>query len=144
MVRISTLIYDIKLIIAFFYDLIISIFFFKSLRLILSNHLTIGLSVLKNKRVIFPHPVGIVIGKNVVLGYNCTIYQNVTIGTKEVEKYESAKYPTIGNNVVIFPSSVVFGEITIGDNCIIGAGSLVNKSFPANSVIVGNPAIKIN
>ena len=88
--------------------------------------------------ILFPHPVGIVIGQGVNIGKNCTIYQNVTIGSK------NGKYPKIGNNVIIYANSVVVGDITIGDNSIIGAGSVVLKSFPSNSIIAGNPAKIIN
>ena len=45
----------------------------------------------------------------------------------------------IGNNVYIATNVTLLKGVTIGDNCIIGAGSVVNKSIPANSVAVGVP-----
>jgi len=46
----------------------------------------------------------------------------------------------VGNNVFIGINSIILFNTTIGDNCIIGAGSVVRGHFPENSVIVGNPA----
>jgi serine O-acetyltransferase len=70
------------------------------------------------------------------IGCFCDIHQGVNIGVDEYHK--SAK---IGDNVFIGPGAKLFGEITIGNNVMIGANSVVNKSFPENdSVIVGVPA----
>ena len=58
------------------------------------------------------------------------IFQNVTIGTQD------GMYPKIGENVVIYPNSVVVGSCVIGDNSVVGAGTiLINKSIPENSVV---------
>ncbi len=46
---------------------------------------------------------------------------------------------TIKDNLVVHPHSIIFGEITIGKNSIIGAGSVINKSVPPESVAFGNP-----
>jgi acetyltransferase-like isoleucine patch superfamily enzyme len=46
----------------------------------------------------------------------------------------------IGNNVFIGTNCIILYNTTIGDNCIVGAGSVVRGQFPENSVIVGNPA----
>lgn len=70
------------------------------------------------------------------LGERCTVYQQVTIG-------KTTDIPTIGNNVTICPGAKVIGGINIGDNVIIGAGSIVTKDIPANCVVAGNPAIII-
>lgn len=59
---------------------------------------------------------------------------NVTIGHK------NGKAPTIGNNVTVSPSCNIVGGIHIGDNVIIGIGSVVVKNVPAKSIIAGNPA----
>lgn len=88
--------------------------------------------------ITLPHPNGVVIGEKVEIGCNCTIYQGVTIGKK------NGHYPVIGNNVTIYPNSVVFGNILIGNNSIIGAGTILNKSINENVVVAGNPARIIN
>lgn len=78
--------------------------------------------------------IGCVIHAQAEIGEKCVISQNVTIAAKDGEA------PKIGNNVFIGANSVVIGGVEIGDNCFIGALSLVNKSFPANSIIAGSPA----
>ena len=78
--------------------------------------------------------IGVVINPQAVIGDDCVIAQNVTIAGKD------GGAPKIGNNVYVGANSVVMGDITIGDNCFIGALSLVNKSFPANCIIAGIPA----
>jgi len=86
--------------------------------------------------------LGVVIHSRAIVGNNCVISQNVTIGRNLKDK----DVPKIGDNVYIGPGTVIFGEIIIGNNVIIGANSVVNKSFPDNVVIAGCPAriIKIN
>lgn len=81
-----------------------------------------------------PHPIGVVIGERAVIGKHCTIYQNTTIGQKNGE------YPVIGDNVTIFPSCVIIGGITVGDNAIVGAGSIVLHDVKPGTIVVGNPA----
>jgi serine O-acetyltransferase len=80
--------------------------------------------------------LGIVIHDRCVLGDNVEIGSNVTIGGT------SGKYrvPVIGNNVIISTGAKVLGEITIGDNCVIGANSVVIKDVPPNSLVAGVPA----
>lgn len=126
------------------FNIALSLFYYKSIKVYLSNHLTVGLKYLKQQNVKFPHPVGIVIGRNVKIGKDCIIYQNVTIGTKETKNFMNAPYPTLGNNVTIFANSVIFGDITIGHNSVIGAGSVVFSNIPPNSIVVGNPGKIIN
>ena len=90
-------------------------------------------------KVNFPHPVGIVIARDVVVGKNCTIYQNVTIGKKKYGFFED-KNTVIGDNVTIFANACIIGNVTIGDNAMIGAGAIVLEDVPANAVVVGSPA----
>lgn len=49
--------------------------------------------------------------------------------------------PTIGNNVTVYTNAVVAGDIVIGDNVDIGAGSVVMKDVPSNTVVIGNPCV---
>ena len=79
--------------------------------------------------------IGTVIHNNTVLGINCLISQNVTIGRNFGDK----NVPIIGNNVYIGAGSVIFGEIRIGNNVIIGANSLINKNIQSNTIVAGNP-----
>lgn len=63
------------------------------------------------------------------------IAQNVTIG----RNFGDRKVPVIGDDVYVGTGSVVFGEIRVGNNVIIGANSVVNKDVPDNCTVVGNP-----
>lgn len=71
------------------------------------------------------------------IGDNCEIWQQVTIGNKF--NIDGPK-PQIGNNVKICAGAIVIGDVKIGDYSIIGAGAVVTKDVPANSVVVGVPA----
>lgn len=53
--------------------------------------------------------------------------------------FEYALPISIGNNIWIGADVCVLPGVTIGDNCVIGAGSVVNKNIPAGSLAVGNP-----
>lgn len=89
------------------------------------------------------HGLGTVIGARVIIKDNCTIYQNVTLG----DKGRNGKgRPVIDNNVTIYTGAKVLGDIYLGENCIVGANSLVLSSFEKNSIIAGTPAklVKIN
>lgn len=98
----------------------------------------INFKSLIGENFVLPHPIGIVIGSGVTIGNNATIYQNVTLGQN------NGKYPKLGNNVIIYPGSVIIGDVELGDNVIVGANSVVTHSFPENSIIAGNPAKIIN
>lgn len=87
--------------------------------------------------VITGHPYCTILNADAI-GDNFYVNHLVTIGE------EKGKRPTIGNNVSIYTGAIVIGDITIGDNCIIGAGSVVTKSIPDNCTAVGNPARILN
>jgi len=92
------------------------------------------------KSVNLPHPVGIVISNTAEIGENVTIYQNVTIGWTLGEKERKAG--SIGDNVIIYSGAKIIGNITIGDNAIVGANAVVIHDVPENMTVVGVPASK--
>lgn len=73
-------------------------------------------------------------------GENLTVYQGATIG-KNSKIGQTNSMPTIGNNVTVYTNAVVAGDIVIGDNVDIGAGSVVMKDVPSNTVVIGNPCV---
>lgn len=78
-----------------------------------------------------PHGLhGIFISRYAVVGENCRIYQNVTIG--EVNR----KAPRIGNNCLIGAGAVLVGDIKIGDDVKIGAGTVVSTDIPDHCTVV--------
>lgn len=83
------------------------------------------------------HGTGVVIGETTIIGDNVTLYQGVTLGG--TGKEQGKRHPTIGNNVMISTGAKVLGSFTIGDNCKIGAGSVVLEEVPPNSTVVGVP-----
>ena len=81
-----------------------------------------------------PHGLhGVYISRYAVIGANCRIYQNVTIG--EVER----KAPTVGDNCLIGVGAILVGGIRIGDNVKIGAGAVVHTDIPDNCTVVPPP-----
>lgn len=90
------------------------------------------------KALFIDHGSGVVIGETTIIGDNCTIYQNVTLGGtgKDVGK----RHPTLGNNVMVGAGAKVLGPLTIGNNVKIAAGAVVLKNVPDNSTAVGIPA----
>jgi serine O-acetyltransferase len=84
------------------------------------------------------HFGGIIINDRVVIGDNCNLSQNSTIGIKNGGKNPGV--PKIGNRVYIGPNSVIIGGIEIGDDVAVGAGAIVTHSLPPRSIAAGNPA----
>lgn len=81
------------------------------------------------------HPFATVINAKSI-GENFEFRNGLTIGNKF---NDNDLLPTIGDNVVVGANVCIIGAIHIGNNVDIGAGSVVVKSVPSNSVVVGNP-----
>src|SRR5204862_5720169 len=75
------------------------------------------------RRLFIDHGMGVVIGETAIVGDDVTIYQGVALGGTGKEK--GKRHPTIGNNVSIGTGARVLGNVVIGDNCRVGAGSVV-------------------
>ena len=80
--------------------------------------------------------IGVVIHSRAVIGRNCIIGTNTTIGGKS-GWYE---VPVIGDNVEINSGVKIIGPVRIGDNVIIGANTVIVKDVPSNCVVAGVPA----
>jgi serine O-acetyltransferase len=89
------------------------------------------------RRFFIDHGMGVVIGETAVVGDDVTLYQGVTLGG--TGKEHGKRHPTIGDNVVIGTGARVLGNIRVGENCRIGANSVVLRSVPDNSTVVGVP-----
>lgn len=76
---------------------------------------------------------------NGYVGEDCTFHGNNVLGNKKTGDSEAV--PHLGNRVDVGVGAIVIGDVTIADDCIIGAGALVTKSFlTPGTVIVGSPA----
>lgn len=89
------------------------------------------------RRLFMDHGMGIVIGETSVIGNDVTLYQCVSLGGTGKEK--GKRHPTLGNHVVVGAGAKVLGNIVIGENCRLGAGSVVLRDVPENSTVVGVP-----
>lgn len=82
-----------------------------------------------------PHLNGIFIHANAVLGENCVIFQQVTIGVNEHRN--ARKPPRLGNRVYVGAGAKLIGDICIGDDVRIGANAVVTKDVPSGTTVVG-------
>lgn len=89
------------------------------------------------RRLFIDHGFGVVIGETTIIGDDVLIYQGVTLGG--TGKEQGKRHPTIKNNVVIGAGAKVLGNIEIGENSRIGAGSVVIDDVPENATVVGIP-----
>jgi len=89
------------------------------------------------RRLFIDHGLGVVIGETAIVGDDVTLYQGVTLGG--TGKEHGKRHPTIEDNVVIGGGAKVLGNITVARNCRVGAGSVVLRSVPEYSTIVGVP-----
>jgi serine O-acetyltransferase len=83
------------------------------------------------------HGMGVVIGETSEVGDYVTLFQGVTLGGTGKER--GKRHPTLGNHVVVGAGAKILGGIKIGDNVKIGANSVVLKSVPPNSTVIGVP-----
>ena len=83
------------------------------------------------------HGMGVVIGETAEIGENVTLLHGVTLGGTSLKREK--RHPTLGDNVVVGAGAGIFGAFTIGSGSRIGAGSVVVREVPPNSVVVGVP-----
>ena len=83
------------------------------------------------------HGMGVVIGETTEIGDFVTLFQGVTLGGTGKEK--GKRHPTLGNHVVVGSGAKVLGNIRVGDFVKIGANSVVLRSVPSSSTVIGIP-----
>ena len=83
------------------------------------------------------HGMGVVIGETAEVGEDVTLLQGVTLGGTSLKREK--RHPTLGNSVVVGAGAKIIGAFKIGDGSRIGAGSVVVREVPPNSVVVGVP-----
>ncbi len=89
------------------------------------------------RRFFIDHGMGVVIGETSEIGDDVLLYQGVTLGG--TGKEHGKRHPTIGDSVVIGTGAKILGNIRIGDHAKVGAGSVVVRSVPDHSTVVGVP-----
>ena len=82
---------------------------------------------------IFPHPIGIVIANDVILGERCMIYQNVTLGTNPSDP----RGPHLGDKVTVYPGAMVIGARNIGHGAQIGADCHIYRDVGVCEIVKG-------
>jgi serine O-acetyltransferase len=92
--------------------------------------------------IFIDHGMGVVIGETAIVGDGALIYQGVTLGG--TGKQKGKRHPTLGNQVVVGAGALVLGDIEIGHNTRIGAGSVVLRSVPSDCTVVGVPGQVVN
>ena len=90
------------------------------------------------RRFFIDHGMGVVIGETSEIGDDVLFYQGVVLGGTTHEKKK--RHPTIGNNVVVGAGAILLGDIVIGDEARVGAGSVVVTSLEPKTTAVGVPA----
>jgi serine O-acetyltransferase len=82
------------------------------------------------------HASGVVIGETAEIGEYVLMFHQVTLGNADVDS-AGKRHPTIGNRVVLGAGAKILGPITIDDFSVVGAGTIVTRSVPPRSVVVG-------
>ncbi|HEY1986131.1 MAG TPA: serine O-acetyltransferase [Terracidiphilus sp.] len=93
---------------------------------------------LLGRRLFIDHAAGVVIGETAIVGSDVTLYQGVTLGG--TGKGHGKRHPTLCDGVFVGNNANILGNITIGANSRVGAGSVVLNDVPPNSTVVGVPA----
>jgi len=83
------------------------------------------------------HGMGVVVGETAEIGDFVTLFQGVTLGGTGKER--GKRHPTLGSHVVVGTGAKILGNIKIGDFVKIGANSVVLRSVPSNSTVIGVP-----
>jgi serine O-acetyltransferase len=87
--------------------------------------------------LILPHPTGVVVHPDVVIGPNCILFQQVTLGTGP-----KPGLPRLGGHVDVGPGAKILGGVVVGDHAVIGANAVVVRDVAPGTVVAGVPAVE--
>ena len=100
----------------------------------------IPLSAQIDGRLLLPHgPSGVMISSGAVIGKNCTVFQQVTIGSVGLNGAKNYGAPVIGDNVYLGAGAKIIGAVRVGNNVRVGAGAVVFRDVPDNATVVCQP-----
>lgn len=104
-------------------------------------NISVGKNFYSNHNLVILDCAKVSFGDNVFIAPNCGFYTagHPLEASERNKGLEYARPITVGDNVWFGANVSVLPGVTIGDNCVIGAGSVVNKDIPPNSLAVGNP-----
>lgn len=104
-------------------------------------NIKVGLNFYSNHNLVILDGAPVTFGDNVFIAPNCGFYTagHPLEASERNKGLEYARPITVGNNVWFGAGVSVLPGVTIGDNCVIGAGSVVNHDIPPHSLAVGNP-----
>lgn len=87
------------------------------------------------------HGTGLIIGETTIIGEHVNLFHNVTLGARSVtpEFRGKKRHPTLGNNIIVYPGATILGDITVGDNSLIGGNVFLLESCPPNSKLYAKP-----
>ena len=91
------------------------------------------------RRFFIDHGMGVVIGETAEIGDDVLMYHGVTLGGTTLEQVK--RHPTLGSDIVVGAGATIIGPVTIGSHTLIGAQAVVVTDAPANSVLIGSPAV---
>jgi serine O-acetyltransferase len=87
--------------------------------------------------LVVKHPNGVVIGKGAVIGQDCTLLHQVTVGERHLATCGPRSYPRIGDRVTLGVKCTALGGVTVGDDVTVGAHALVLADVPAGTTVRG-------
>ena len=105
--------------------------------------ITFGNNISVNNQFTAVSELSIVIKDNVLIGFNCVIYDSNFHDLNKNKRTQTDPHPKeviIGENVFIGNNVTILKGVTIGENSVVATGTIVSQSFPANVIIGGSPA----
>ena len=90
------------------------------------------------RRLFIDHGAGVVVGETAEIGDDVLMYHGVTLGGDTMRRVK--RHPTLEDGVTVGANSTLLGDITVGENATVGAGSVVVEDVPPEVTVAGSPA----